>query len=215
MEFIPENIFNSPIGQEFLIREIYMPQLTKSAEIYGFSGTFPSQSGNKTIYDYTKVIVYGGSITASEFYPKTVFNERTNELEDYNDPNEHPELVAFTEIESDGSILKDYKKKITKLNDKLTNLKDCLTSIITSAASYVAAVAIPFSMAAGIAGIMSTIGQLKNLKTIIGDVRDLLEELNLSGDALDSLVPGAGTLINGVLDLIEAVVGTLTAIIPI
>lgn len=215
MEFIPQNIFDTSLGKEFLLRVIYIPQLTDAAKSFGLSGTNPSIEGNKTIYDYAEVIVYGGSIDITKFYPKTIFDESIGELVDCNDPDEYPELTNVVEIISDGSILENFKKKIDKLNDKLTNLKDCLTSIVLSTTSYVAAVAIPFSMAAGIAGILSTIGQLKNLKTIIGDVRDLLEELNLSGDTLDSLIPGAGTAINAVLDLIENLVGTLTSIIPV
>lgn len=198
MEFIPESLFNSDLGQNF-IATIFMPKYKSMTDAYNMN--------QQEAFNYTKTMICGGSTSIEINYREVTFDPTSG----FGSENRRMDVP----VESDGSILEDYKKKVTKLNDKLTNLKDCLTSIITSAASYIAAVAIPFSMAAGVAGIMSTIGQLKNLKTIIGDVRDLLEELNLSGDALDALVPGAGTLINGVLDLIETVVGTLTAIIPI
>lgn len=198
MEFIPESLFNSELGQNF-IATIFLPKYKSMTDAYNMN---PQEA-----FNYTKTMICGGSTSIDINYSEVTFDANSgfgSMTRQLNIP-----------VESDGSILEDYKKKVTKLNDKLNNLKDCLTSIITSATSYVAAVAIPFSMAAGIAGIMSTIGQLKSLKSIIGDVRDLLEECNLSGDALDSLVPGAGTAINAVLDLIETVVGTLTAIIPI
>ena len=200
MEFIPESLFNSSLGQDFLTTAIYMPKFKTVTDSYVYN---PQQA-----FNYTKTMICGGSTTINLSFSETYFDEATGELADRTQD-------LSMEVQSDGSILEDYKKKVSKLNDKLTNLKDCLTSIITSATSYVAAVAIPFSMAAGIAGIMSTIGQLKSLKNIIGEVRDLLDDCNLSGGALDSLIPGAGTAINAVLDLIETVVGTLTAIIPI
>lgn len=199
MEFIPESLFNSDLGQDFLARFVFMPKYKNITDSYNMN---PQQA-----FDYTKTMICGGSTTVPISFTEVTFDIDSG----FGSTNQILEIA----VESSGDIIKDYKKKVTKLNDKLTNLKDCLTSIITSATSYIAAVAIPFSMAAGIAGIMSTIGQLKSLKSITGDVKDLLEELNLSGDALDSLVPGAGTAINSVLDLIEAVVGTLTSIIPV
>ena len=199
MEFIPESLFNSDLGQNFLARVVFMPKYKNITDSYNMN---PQQA-----FEYTKTMICGGSTTVPISFTEVTFDPDIG----FGSIEQTLEIA----VESTGDILNDYKKKVTKLNDKLTNLKDCLTSIITSTVSYIAAVAIPFSMAAGIAGIMSTIGQLKSLKSIIGDVRDLLEELNLSGDALDSLVPGAGTLINSVLDLIESVVGTLTSIIPI
>jgi prefoldin subunit 5 len=198
MEFIPESLFDSSLGQEFLVRTIYMPMFSGTTNNYGYN--------QQEAYNYTKTMVCGGTTNITVGGSETVYEN--GELTDKS-------KSITSEVTSDGKILENYKKDISKLNDKLTNLKDCLTSIITSTASYVAAVAIPFSMAAGIAGIMSTIGQLKSLKSIIKEVKDLLEKLNLTGDTLDSLVPGAGTLINGVLDLIESLVGTLTSIIPV
>jgi len=199
MEFIPESLFNSDIGKNFLTA-IYVPIFKGTTDVYNLDVN--------DAFNFVKSMVCGGSMTVSmENFKETIVNQ-AGELEDI------PKIIEVN-LSFDGGILEDYKKKISKLNDKLTNLQDSLTSIITSATSYVAAVAIPFSMAAGIAGIMSTIGQLKGLKNIIGDVRDLLEECNLSGDALDSLVPGAGTAISAVLDLIEGTVTVLTSIIPV
>lgn len=199
MEFIPESLFNTSLGQDFLTEFIYMPRYKTITDTYNMN--------HRQAFEYTKTMVCGGTTTIIITYREVTFDTSTFEFGSETRTIEVP-------VESDGSVLEGYKKKVTKLNDKLTNLKDCLTSIITSAASYVAAIAIPFSMAAGIAGILSTVGQLKSLKTIITDVREILEDLDMTEETLDQLVPGAGTLINSVLDLIETVVGTLTAIIP-
>ena len=236
MEFIPQSIFDSQIGEAFLVGVIYMSQFRDAALSYGFLDIpqppqlNPCINYPDTIYTYVKTMVYGGSISFKIPVKKTIVEDvvdpNTGEVIDKElrdlDPIQHPEdlnefsdLLTDIEVESDGKLAEDYKKKIGKLNEKLTNLQDSLTSIIASASSYVTAVAIPFSMAAGIAGIMSTIGQLKGLKNIIGEVNEILEECNLSAANLDSLVPGVGTTITTVLDLIEGTVTVLTAIIPV
>lgn len=203
MEFIPESIFDSGVGETFLIGTIYLPQFQSIIDSYGLNYT--------QAFDYTKKIVCGGTTTIPMYYPKVTWDDIAKEFTGSPDEKE----MISVDIESDGKTIEDYKKKIRKLNDKLNNLKDSLTSIIASATSYVAAVAIPFSMAAGVAGIMSTIGQLKGLKNIIGDVNELLDDLHLSGGGLDSIIPGAGTAITTLLDLIEGTVTVLTAIIPV
>jgi hypothetical protein len=219
MEFIPQSLFDSIVGQTFLVEVIYRPQFKKTAESYGFTDTI--QLDNiftypNTINSYVKTMVCGGSVSFKMPSKETVVEEFINPTTGQLDKRlADLDQAIDMEIESDGKLLDDYKKKIGKLNDKLTNLKDSLTSIIASTTSYVTAVAIPFSMAAGIAGIMSTIGQLKGLKNIIGDVNELLEECNLSAENLDSLVPGVGTTITALLDLIEGTVTVLTAIIPV
>lgn len=197
MEFISENIFDSGVGETFLIGTIYLPQFQPIIDSFGLDAT--------KAFDYTKKMVCGGTTTIPMSFPKTTWDDDTKEFSD------EVETINV-DIESDGKTIKDYKKKIGKLNDKLTNLQDSLTAIAMSITLYAAATAIPFSAAAGAAGIKSTIGQLKGLKNIIGDVNELLDDLHLSGGALDSIIPGAGTTITVLLDLIEGTVTILDAI---
>ena len=204
MEYISPNIFDSGPGKELLINVIYMPKMIGSALSLGFL-IIPLNEGDKTAHDYVETMVYGGSITATKFCPETVFNTETQELEF------HINTVEI-EITSDGALIEEYKKKIEKLNNKLTNLNDSLISIAMSISFSAAAVAIPFSTAAGAAGIKSTIGQLKGLKNTTGEINEILDDCSLSADTLNSLIPGVGSTITGIIDLVDGTVTALSAI---
>lgn len=177
MEFIPENLFDSELGENFLV-ELYKPKMQSYTDSIGLD--------ENQAREYVKAMTCGGSIN-----------------------------VSGVIVQVEGGVKDMFKENIGKLNDKLSNLKDGLTSTITSITSYVSAIAIPTSMAAGIAGILSTIGNLKQLNSTISEIKDLMKQTNLDDPStLNRLVPGAGSLINGVLGTVETTINTLTALVP-
>ena len=121
MEFIPESLFNSDLGQDFLARVVFMPRYKNITDSYNMS---PQQA-----FEYTKTMICGGSTTVPISFTEVTFDPDIG----FGSTGRILEIA----VESTGDILNDYKKKVTKLNDTLTNLKDCLTSIITSSLAFI------------------------------------------------------------------------------